>query len=87
MDVSLNDPEMGAPRPLGVLPFIAGVGIVGLVLFAAGIFWGFNAKELGRALFSNPVLIGWGLGLAGIGCVATSVYMFLERLGGKEEQE
>jgi lysozyme len=84
---ALEDVEVVSGRPLGVLPFIGGLGIVGLVLFAAGIFWGFNAKESGQSLFSNPVLIGWGMGLAGIGCVATSVYLFLERLGGKEEQE
>jgi len=87
VEAGLEGVEVVTGRPLGVLPFLAGLGIVGLVLFAAGIFWGFNAKESGQNLFSNPVLIGWGLGLAGIGCVATSVYLFLERLGGKEEQE
>jgi len=87
LEAGLEGVEVVTGRPLGVLPFLAGLGIVGLVLFAAGIFWGFNAKESGQSLFSNPVLIGWGLGLAGIGCVAASVYLFLERLGGKEEQE
>lgn len=87
LETHLGDVQDVSGRPLGVLPLLAGLGIVGLILFAAGIFWGFNAKEAGRSLFSNPVLIGWGLGLVGIGFVATAVYLFLERLGGKEEQE
>ena len=52
----------------------------GLVVFAAGIFFGFSAKNAGLG-----GLLGWGLGLVGIGFVATAVYFLLERLGGREE--
>ena len=66
-------------RAVGTIPMLAGVMVIGLILFAAGIFWGFNAKH------GPGALIGWGLGLVGIGCVATAVYLLLERLGGREE--
>ena len=66
----------------GVNPmtFWLGAGAVGLVVFAAGIFFGFSAKNSGVG-----GVIGWGLGLIGIGFVATAVYFLLERLGGREE--
>ena len=71
----------------GMVPLLASIGVLGLVLFAAGLFWGFNAKHAGDGLFSGVVLIGWGLGVVGIGCVATAAYFLFERLGGREEQE
>ena len=55
-------------------------GAFGLVVFAAGIFFGFSAKNSGPG-----GLIGWGLGLVGIVFVAAAVYFLLERLGGREE--
>lgn len=64
----------------------AGVAVLGLAIFAAGIFWGFNprgAEDTGVL----PVVIGWGLGLIGILCVATAVYFLLDRLSGPEEEE
>lgn len=64
----------------------AGLALFGLVVFAAGIFWGFSpdtAEDGGAA----PVVIGWGLGLIGILCVATSVYFLLDRLGGEDGEE
>ena len=51
--------------------------VIGLVIFAAAILWGFNAKQM---------LVALVLGIVGIGCVATAVYFLLERLGGREEQ-
>ena len=57
-----------------------GAGAVGLVVFAAGIFFGFSAKNAGPG-----GLMGWGLGLVGTLLVATAVYHLLERLGGREE--
>ena len=60
--------------------FWLGAGAVGLVAFAAGIFFGFSAKNSGIG-----AVIGWGLGIIGIGFVATAVYFLLERLGGREE--
>ena len=57
-----------------------GAGAAGLVVFAAGIFFGFSAKNSGVGAF-----VGWGLGIVGIVLVATAVYFLLERLGGREE--
>ena len=74
-------------RSLGATPALIGLGILGLVVFAAAIFWGFQVKHSGDGgMFSSAYLIGWGLGLTGIACVATAVYFLLERLGGREEQ-
>ena len=73
-------------RSVGSVPALLTLGVVGLAVFSAGIFWGFDAKMSGEGgAFSNPVMIGWGLGLVGIACVATAVYFLLERLGGRVE--
>ena len=68
-------------RGLGPVAIWLGMGVAGLIVFAAGIFFGFSAKNTGLG-----AVIGWGLGLTGIACVATAVYFLLERLGGREEQ-
>ncbi len=72
-------------RGLSPVALWAGVALLGLIVFAAGIFWGLSARGAG-GVFSPHALVGWALGFAGIGCVATSVYFLLERLGGREEQ-
>ena len=65
-------------------PVLALVGLVGLAVFAAGVFWGFNAKASERLpLLADPVTAGWGLGLLGVGLAASSVYFLLSRLGSK----
>ncbi len=51
--------------------------LAGLAVFAAGIVWGLNAKGSG--------VISWILGLVGIVCVVIAVYVYLERLGGRED--
>ena len=68
-------------RGFGPVALWLAMGAVGLIVFAAGIFFGFNAKNSGVGGY-----IGWGLGLVGIFFVATAVYFLLERLGGREEQ-
>ena len=67
-------------RVLNPITLWLGAAGVGLVVFVAGIVFGFSAKNTGLG-----GLIGWGLGLVGIGFVATAVYFLLERLGGREE--
>jgi hypothetical protein len=57
-----------------------GAGVLGLMVFAGGIFFGFSNKSSG-----SGGMIGIGLGLVGIALVATAVYFLLERLGGREE--
>jgi lysozyme len=67
-------------------PVLALVGLIGLAVFATGIFWGFNAKASERLpLLADPVTTGWGLGLVGVALVASSVYFLLNRLGGRGE--
>ena len=51
--------------------------LAGLAVFAGGIVWGLNAKGSG--------VISWVLGLVGIVCVVSAVYIYLERLGGRED--
>ncbi|MDB5459439.1 MAG: lysozyme family protein [Caulobacteraceae bacterium] len=61
-------------------PVLALVGVVGLMVFAAGLFWAFNAKAAERLpLPVDPVTTGWVLGLAGIALAAGSVYVLLNR--------
>ena len=76
LDSTPTEPIKG----LNPITFWLGAGALGLVVFAAGIFFGFSAKNTGMG-----GVIGWGLGLVGIGFVATAVYFLLERLGGREE--
>ena len=62
----------------GVSPIVlAGVFLVGLAVFAGGIVWGMSTKGSG--------VISWVLGLVGIVCVVSAVYIYLERLGEREE--
>ncbi|HEY5411203.1 MAG TPA: glycoside hydrolase family protein, partial [Caulobacteraceae bacterium] len=76
LDATPTEPIKG----LNPITLWLGAGALGLVVFAAGIFFGFSAKNSGMG-----GVIGWGLGLVGIGFVATAVYFLLERLGGREE--
>jgi lysozyme len=57
-----------------------GAGALGLVVFVAGIVFGFSAKNSGLG-----GVLGWGLGIVGIVLVATAVYFLFDRLGGREE--
>lgn len=67
-------------------PVLALVGVIGLAVFATGVFWAFNAKASERLpLLADPVAAGWGLGLIGVALAASSVYFLLNRLGGKGE--
>ena len=67
-------------RGLNPVTLWGGALALGLVVFAGGIFFGFSNKNYGLGAY-----VGWGLGIAGIICVATAVYFLLERLGGREE--
>ena len=80
---SFEELELAPTEPLkGLNPITLwlGAAAMGLVVFAAGIFFGFSAKNSGLG-----AVIGWGLGITGIVFVATAVYFLLERLGGREE--
>jgi lysozyme len=67
-------------------PLLALVGLIGMGVFGAGIFWGFSAKAAQRLpLGADPVAAGWGLGLLGVALAASSIYFLLNRLGSKSE--
>ena len=67
-----------APAPVLVLMGLTGLGVAG-----AGPFWGFSANVPGHSpIVPDPQMAGLGLGLAGVGLLAASVYMLLARLAG-----
>ncbi|MGZ6016607.1 MAG: glycoside hydrolase family protein, partial [Phenylobacterium sp.] len=72
-------------KAFGGLPLLLGLAILGLIVFTGALFFGFSARPH-DGLFSLPNLIVGGLGLTGIGCVATAVYFIFERLGGREDE-
>jgi lysozyme len=79
--------EVEPTRSFGPVPLLIALGVLGLILFSAGLFWLVSAKDgVNSGLFSSRMIVGGGLGIVGIGCVASAVYFLLERLGGREEQ-
>jgi lysozyme len=62
----------------GVSPlWLMALFLAGLAVFAGGIVWGMSTKGTGVA--------SWILGLIGILCVVSAVYVYLERLGERED--
>lgn len=59
------------------------VALAGLALFAGSVFWGVNAEESEGQL--SPLVVGSILGVVGIACVASAVYLLLVRLGGRDD--
>ena len=73
-------------RGLATTPMVAALGVFGLVLFAAGLFWSFNAKRSAAdGLFTGPWMAGLAVSMVGIICTAVSVYFLLDRLGGRDD--
>jgi lysozyme len=78
-DFDLDRIERG---PASYLP-LALMLVVGVALLAVATFWFVHAHpDMGSVA---PSVIGWILGLAGIGLLATSVYFLLERIGRDDE--
>jgi len=77
------------PRPLpeqpraGLLLLLA-LPVIGLTFFAGAIFWGINARPMEGWL--DPQAVAWLAGLAGIGILAVSVFLLLQRLGQDSER-
>jgi len=70
-----------APAPVLVLMGLTGLGVAG-----AGPFWGFSANAPGHLpIVPDAQLAGMGVGLAGVGLLAASVYMLLARLAGQND--
>jgi len=61
------------------LPLLA-LGLGGIVLFGGGVVWGLNATG-GEGLL-NPLVISWGLGLAGIGMAGVAAWKWLDGMAG-----
>ena len=73
MDIEASGGGLSGMTPLLLVVLF----LAGLAVFAGGIVWGLNAKGSG--------VISWVLGLVGIVCVVSAVYVYLERLGGRED--
>ena len=69
--------------PSSYLP-LALMLLVGVTLLAVATFWFVAAHP--RMGGITPSVIGWALGLAGIGLLAGSIYILLERIGGRGDE-
>ena len=78
-DFEITDVE---PAKLGFAPFLV-LAFIGLIIFAAAATWAFNAHSSGGVI--NPITIGVGFGVIGIGLVAWAVYSLLSKVGEWEE--
>jgi lysozyme len=68
--------------PASYLP-LAFMLAVGVALLASAIYWFVHAHPRMGAV--APSLIGWALGLAGVGLLATSAYFLLERISQDDD--
>ena len=75
------------PRPRRRRPIptaaLVGLGLIGAVLLFAAIRWGFQARGGSVGPLAGD-LLGWGLGVAGIACLAGAIYGLLVRLSGSQ---
>jgi lysozyme len=81
-DLSGFDAERPQSAPASYLP-LAFMLAVGVALLASAIFWFVHAHP--RMGGVAPSVVGWVLGLAGVGLLATSAYFLLERIGQDDE--
>ena len=69
--------------PASYLP-LALMLVVGVVLLAVATFWFVAAHpKMGGVA---PSIIGWVLGLTGVGLLASSIYFLLERIGDRDDE-
>jgi lysozyme len=66
---------------------LVGLGLIGLVVFAGGVFWGLNAAPDQAGGMPVAKTVGWVLGVLGVICFGIAAYGLLRRLGGDEELE
>ncbi|HEY3887015.1 MAG TPA: glycoside hydrolase family protein [Caulobacteraceae bacterium] len=79
---SIFDQTRDEPERAGIGPLIV-LGLIGLSLFAGGLYWAFVSRPSG-GLIGSPVL-GFALGFLGIVCVGSAAYFLVERLGGDSD--
>ena len=65
---------------------IAGLAAVGLAFFGGGIFWALNAPGDPQAGVFTPLLVGWLAGVAGVGFIASAVFLVLQRMARAAER-
>jgi hypothetical protein len=75
------DPAFGVTPepPRGGFVLLITLAILGLALFAGGLFWGLNARPGGGLI--APGVVAWSASIAGIGFFGAALYMMLVRLG------
>ncbi len=79
---SIFEQTRDEPEDAGIGPLVI-LGLIGLALFAGGLYWAFVSRPSG-GLIGSPVL-GFALGFLGIVCVGSAAYFLVERLGGDRE--
>jgi lysozyme len=80
---SIFDQTRDEPERAGIGPLVI-LGLIGLALFAGGLYWAFVSRPSG-GLIGSPIL-GFALGFLGIVCVGSAAYFLVERLGGDSDQ-
>jgi lysozyme len=79
---SIFEQTRDEPADAGIGPLVV-LGLIGLALFAGGLYWAFVSRPSG-GLIGSPVL-GFALGFLGIICVGSAAYFLVERLGGDSD--
>jgi lysozyme len=79
---SIFDQTRDEPERAGIGPLVI-LGLIGLALFAGGLYWAFVSRPSG-GLIGSPIL-GFALGFLGIVCVGSAAYFLVERLGGDSD--
>ena len=78
-DGPLSFPAAQAPG-MSFLPFL-GLGLLGLIFFAGGLFWSVTVKQTASGAPSMAAVVGWVACLVGVGFFAVAAYLALGRLG------
>jgi lysozyme len=79
---SIFEQTRDEPADTGIGPLVI-LGLIGLALFAGGLYWAFVSRPSG-GLIGSPIL-GFALGFLGIICVGSAAYFLVERLGGDSD--
>lgn len=82
-------PERPEPRParwrIGA-PWLLLGALLGVALFAWGLFWVFNSQVVRGPAGTDPMVLGWLAGIAGVGFFGVAAYMLLDRLGRADDE-
>src|SRR5690606_38087639 len=70
---------------IGALWLLLGA-LLGVALFAWGLFWVFNSRGAPGPGGIDPMVLGWLAGIAGVGFFGVAAYMLLDRLGRADDE-